>query len=64
MIVKCQTCGADPCARWREPPAMIFVDPYRDEREKYACRDHLTEKREEEIKARENALGWPPGGLR
>ena len=36
---------------------MVFVDPYRDDGGQYACRDHLSAKREEQIKAREKALG-------
>ena len=30
----------------------------------YACRDHLTPKREAEIQERERVLGWREGGLR
>ena len=63
MIIKCATCGADPCARWREPPMMIFIDHVDGDRHHF-CRDHLNPKREEEIKAREKSLGWPLGGLR
>jgi hypothetical protein len=43
---------------------MIFVDPYQDDDHRYFCRDHLTEKREGQIKAREQSLDLPPGGLR
>ena len=63
-IVRCAVCQSDPCARWEKPPAMVFVDPYRDGDDKDACRSHLTEKREEEIKAREKALGLKTGELR
>jgi hypothetical protein len=62
-VIRCATCLADPCGRWKEPPAIIFVD-HDDGRRRYACRDHLTPKREEEIKAREKALGWKAGELR
>jgi hypothetical protein len=64
MIVRCAVCQRDPSARWVQPPAMVFVDPYRDGDDKHACRDHLTSKREEEIKAREKALGLKTGDLR
>jgi hypothetical protein len=64
MIVCCADCQSDPAGRWKKPPAMIFVDPYRDGDDKHACRDHLTPKREDEIRVREKALGLPPGGLR
>jgi hypothetical protein len=64
MIVRCAICQRDPYARWVQPPAMIFADPYRDGDDKHACRDHLTPKREDEIKAREKALGLKTGELR
>ena len=63
MIVKCHVCNADPCGRWRLPPACIFIDPYRSDGGRYACRDHLTPKREEEIRARERDH-WLLGALR
>ena len=25
MIVRCNACSADPCARWKPPPARIFI---------------------------------------
>jgi hypothetical protein len=64
MLVRCAVCQSDPCARWIQPPAMVFTDPYRDGDDKHACRDHLTSKREEEIKVREKALGLKAGELR
>jgi hypothetical protein len=27
MIIRCHICNADPCGRWKSPPAMIFCDP-------------------------------------
>ena len=63
MIVRCRICNADPIGRWKQPPACIFVDRDNGDR-RYACRDHLTSKREAEIKAREKSLYLPPGGLR
>ena len=63
MIIKCETCGADPCGRWKEPPAMMFVERVGDER-RYFCRDHLPAKKKEQIEARERDLGWPTGHLR
>jgi hypothetical protein len=63
MIIKCETCGADPCARWREPPAMIFAEGAGSNR-RYFCRDHLPGEKKKQIEAREKALGLPIGGLR
>jgi hypothetical protein len=31
MIIRCHVCNADPAARWKSPPAMIFRDPYRED---------------------------------
>ena len=65
MIIKCKTCGRDPAARWRLQPAMMFADGIdADGRRQFSCRDHLSEKREAEIKARERALNYSPGALR
>jgi hypothetical protein len=64
MIIRCHVCRADPAGRWREPPAMMFVDPSPDGDRHYFCRDHLPAKKEEQIKARERDLGLPVGGLR
>lgn len=64
MIVRCAVCQSDPCARWVQPPAMVFVDRYRDDGAKYACRDHASAKRQAELEAQEKSLGLPPGGLR
>jgi hypothetical protein len=68
MIIRCHLCGADPCGRWRSPPAIIFHDPYREDGSArgdsvYACRDHLSARREEEIQRRERDH-WGKGGLR
>jgi hypothetical protein len=50
---------------------MIFRDPYREDGSKrkdpdfvYACPDHLSPKREEEIQKRETERGWSRGELR
>lgn len=74
MIIRCPVCSADPDGRWKSPPAMIFRDRYledgsirKDESGQnvfvYACRDHLSEKREEEIQTREKDH-WRKGELR
>lgn len=65
MIARCETCGADPIARWREHPMMIFIDRHQSTGDpQYFCRDHVSPAKEEELKAREKERGWPPGGLR
>jgi len=54
---------------------MIFCDRYREDGSirkddsgqdvfVYACRDHLSEKREKEIQEREKDHGWKTGELR
>jgi hypothetical protein len=74
MIIRCPVCGADPDGRWMSPPAMIFCDPCWEDGSKrkddhgrdvfvYACRDHLSAKREKEIQEREKDH-WKKGGLR
>ena len=70
MIIRC-LCNADPDGRWKSPPAMIFSDPYREDGSErkdpdfvYACRDHVSPKREEEIQRREKNRGWKKGELR
>lgn len=64
-IIRCDTCGSDPAGRWKQPSAMIFIDPYQEDSNRwYACRDHLSAKREEEIRGREKDLGWKKGELR
>ena len=63
MIMRCHVCNADPRGRWKQPPACIFID-HDDGGGRYACRDHLSGRREAEIKARERDLGLPVGGLR
>jgi hypothetical protein len=30
MIIRCCACGAVPCGRWKQPPAIIFHDRYRE----------------------------------
>jgi hypothetical protein len=73
MIIRCR-CNADPAGRWK-PAAMIFHDRYREDGSirkddsgqdvfVYACRDHLSAKREKEIQEREMDLGWKKGELR
>ena len=69
MIIRCNICSADPCGRWKQPPAMIFCDPYREDGSTrddpvHACRDHLSPKREEEIQSREKDRGGRRGELR
>ena len=75
MSICCHICGADPAARCKSPPAMIFRDRYREDGSNrkddsgqeifvYACRDHLSAKREEEIQKRETDRGWKKGELR
>jgi hypothetical protein len=55
-IIRCHVCRADPAGRWRQPPAMIFIDHVNGEK-RYACRDHLSPEKEVEIKAREKERG-------
>ena len=62
-IIRCDTCDADPAARWKQPAALIFIDPYREDGSTrndsvYACRDHLSPQRESEIQKREKDRGW------
>jgi hypothetical protein len=63
MIIQCHVCQRDPAGRQGQP-VMLFTDPTPDDDHRHACRDHLSEKREAEIRTREKELGWPPGGLR
>ena len=50
MIIRCHVCIADPAARWKSPPAMIFHEGrQRPRRPVDTYRDHLSPKREEEI---------------
>ena len=64
MTIRCHTCRADPAGgRWRSPPMCIFVDHVGGERV-YACRDHLSQRREEEIRVRERRLSFAKGTLR
>jgi hypothetical protein len=60
-IIRCQTCNADPAGRWKQPPAMIFIDSNSGA---YGCRDHLSPAKENEIQAREAKLGLRKGELR
>jgi hypothetical protein len=67
MIIRCR-CGADPAGRWKQPPAIIFCDPYLEDGSVrdvpgHACRDHLSAKREEEIQRQEKGH-WKKGELR
>ena len=65
MIIRCATCSRDPIGRWKELPAIVFIDRHQTgDGSQYRCSDHLSERREAKIKAREKDLGWPPGGLR
>jgi hypothetical protein len=69
MKIRCHVCNADPAGRWRQPPAIIFIDPYQEDggaRDDpvYACRSHVSPKKEEAIQARELGRGWPIGGTR
>jgi hypothetical protein len=68
MIIRCHICHADPAGRWKQPPAIIFIDEppgciARDPSH-YRCRDHLSPRREEEIRVREQARGFEKGALR
>jgi hypothetical protein len=62
VIIKCHVCNADPAGRWRSPPMCIFIDHVKGERV-YACRDHLTP-RKEEVMVRERSLSFAKGALR
>jgi hypothetical protein len=65
MIIKCFTCGGDPAGRWKEPPAMIFIDgPKATDGSQYRCRDHVSPAKDAKLKAREKELSLPAGGLR
>jgi hypothetical protein len=65
VIIRCHVCRADPAGRWKQSSAMMFADGVdADGHRRFACRDHLSAKREAEIATREKALGWSPGGLR
>jgi hypothetical protein len=65
MIIRCHVCSADPCGRWKQPPEIIFIERHQPTDDpQYFCRDHVSPAKEEELRAREKALGWPPGGLR
>ena len=64
MIIRCYICDADPAGRWKQPAMMIFSDPYREESPAYACRDHLSPRRAEEIERREKDRWWGEGQLR
>ena len=67
MLIRCFDCHADPAGRWVQPPASVFVDRYQASgtlraNPVYACRAHLSAKREEEIQTRERAL-WILGAM-
>ena len=65
MIIRCHICHADPCARWREPPMMIFIDGRQStDGSQYRCRDHVSPAKDEKLKAREKELSLPLAGLR
>jgi hypothetical protein len=69
MIIRCHACHADPCGRWKQPPATIFVDRYRADgglrdHPVYACPEHVSPRREKEIQRREadsSGGSSPPG---
>ena len=63
-VIRCHVCQSDPIGRRKEPRVCIFIDPHEGGGRRYFCRDHLSERREAEIEAREKDRGWPPGGLR
>ena len=63
MIIRCHVCNADPAGRWRSPPMCIFIDHVNGERV-YSCRDHLSARKEEEIRVRERERGFEKGALR
>jgi hypothetical protein len=59
MIIKCGVCDADPCGRWKQPPACIFVvDQRLTGPSRYACREHLPSQRKETLENWERAH-WP-----
>lgn len=63
--IRCATCNADPGGRWKQPPAMIFIDDHQsDGGSKYRCREHLSPKKAGQIQQREQERGWPDGWLR
>jgi hypothetical protein len=68
MILRCHACNADPDGRWKSSAATTFYDPCRKDGNDrdvfvYACRDHLSAKREEEIQRQEKDH-WKKGELR
>jgi hypothetical protein len=58
-IIRCHVCQADPTGRWKKPPAMIWIDG-----DEYVCRDHVSPKKEKEIRERESVRSLGEGALR
>jgi hypothetical protein len=64
MRIQCHVCQSDPYGRWRQPAMMIFIESPSEGAARYRCRDHVTKLKEEELQAREKALGFKAGELR
>jgi hypothetical protein len=47
MILKCDTCGADPAGRWLKPAAMLWRDPHQGG--KLFCYSHLCDDRKAKL---------------
>ena len=58
MIVRCHACQKDPAGHFKQPPALIFVDPYAEGGARYACREHVPPRKEEELQQHEQARGY------
>lgn len=58
MNIRCWCCHRDPTARWRQQPRSLSIDPYKADgairdRAVFACFDHLSARRQEEVRMRE-----------
>jgi hypothetical protein len=63
-IIRCHACQADPAARWRQSPMMVFIEPGREGPERYACRTHVSTAKEAELQAREKERNLAPGSFK
>jgi hypothetical protein len=62
MLIRCHVCPADPAGRWKNPAALIFIeDPGAAGPRRYACREHISERKEAELQKREKERGFPLG---
>jgi hypothetical protein len=50
---RCHVCQADSTGCGTRPSTLIFIDG-----DKYACREHVSSKKEAELKKRERQLGF------